>query len=72
MRKVARMTEAFGGERRRRAIAAAQRNKLDAETLDSTLISAVALAQENTRQEGVCVSIVRGLYVWTVCSTDCV
>ena len=54
MRKVAMMTEAFGGERRRRAIAAAQRNKLDAETLDSTLVSAVTLAQENTQREGVC------------------
>ena len=53
MQKVAMVTEAFGGEKRRRVVAAAQRNKLDAETLESTLTSAVELAQENTRREGV-------------------
>ena len=65
VQKLAMVTEAFGGERRRRAIAAAQRNKLDAATLESTLTSAVELAQENTQREGVWECRVGwGLHVW--------
>ena len=77
MQKVAMVTEAFGGEKRRRVIAAAQRNRLDSDTLESTLTSAVELAQENTQREGVwcvcvCVSVCVVCVCVCVCESTCV
>jgi DNA-directed RNA polymerase I subunit RPA49 len=45
--KMSKITEAFGSEKRKRLMAASQRNKLDMTTLDATLAPAIEMAQEH-------------------------
>ena len=52
--KMSKITEAFGSEKRKRLMAASQRNKLDMTTLDATLAPAIEMAQEHVDKSGSC------------------